>query len=559
MKTKEIHLKLIETSDIHGNFFPYNFVTDRPDEGSLARVAALLETMRARWGENLMYVDNGDILQGQPTAYYYNYVDTKTEHVAAAMLNYLHCDVGNLGNHDIEGGHEVYDRWVKQCRFPVLGANIIDTRTGKPYLPPYVVLERGGARIAFLGMITPAIPMWLPETLWSGLRFEDMEECAARWVPLILERERPDVLVGVFHAGKESVREVDFYNEDAAMDIARRVKGFDVILLGHDHQRFCERVRRDDGGEVWIVDPAQGGVMVGEVDIRLSKLGDRLVRKRVTARLVRTAYSGVSRAFMEHFAPAFDAVEAYVSRRIGSVTETLDTESAYFGPSAFIDFIHTLQLDITGADISFSAPLSYDAVIRAGDIHMRDMFSLYRYENLLYTLRLKGSEVKSYLEYSYALWTNRMTSPDDHIMLLNPIGRSKRRMGFRNFAFNFDSAAGIRYTVDVTRPQGEKITILSMADGRPFDLEADYRVAVNSYRANGGGELLTVGAGIPNERLAERIVNITPKDLRYYLTERIEREGTVRPRPLGLWRFVPAEWATEAIRRDRRLLFGHTS
>ena len=556
MKTRDIHLKLIETSDIHGNFFPYNFVTDQPTEGSLARVCALLEKMREKYGQRLIYIDNGDILQGQPTAYYYNFVDTQTEHPGAAMLNYLRCDVGNMGNHDIEAGHAVYDRWVRECHFPVLGANIIDVHTGEPYLTPYVMLEREGVRIAVLGMITPAIPMWLPETLWSGLRFEDMEECARRWIPLIREKERPDLVIGVFHAGKESVRQVDFYNEDATMDIARNVPGFDVLLIGHDHRRYCGTVTNVEGRRVWVVNPANNGVMVGDVDIHLSKLGSRVVRKKITAKLTRVGNYGVSRSFMDCFAGVYDTVEDFVSRRIGTVAETMSTEPAYFGPSAFIDFIHSMQLELTGADISFCAPLSYDAEIRAGDMHMRDMFTLYRYENMLYTMRLTGREVKAYLEYSYALWTNRMQSPADHIMLLTPIDNAGKRLGFQNFAFNFDSAAGIRYTVDVTRPQGEKLHILSMADGRPFEPDAVYRVAINSYRGNGGGELLTIGAGIPKEELASRIVDTTSKDLRYYLMEYIGRQGVVRPKSLDLWRFIPEEWTKDAIERDRRLLFG---
>ncbi len=556
MKTKEIRLKLIETSDIHGNFFPYNFVTDQPTEGSLARVCALLEKMREKYGQRLIYIDNGDILQGQPTAYYYNFVDTQTEHPGAAMLNYLRCDVGNMGNHDIEAGHAVYDRWVRECHFPVLGANIIDVHTGEPYLTPYVMLEREGVRIAVLGMITPAIPMWLPETLWSGLRFEDMEECARHWVPLIREKERPDLVIGVFHAGKESVRQVDFYNEDATMDIARNVPGFDVLLIGHDHRRYCGTVTNVEGRRVWVVNPANNGVMVGDVDIHLSKLGSRVVRKKITAKLTRVGNYGVSRPFMDCFADVYDTVEDFVSRRIGTVAETMSTEPAYFGPSAFIDFIHSMQLELTGADISFCAPLSYDAEIRAGDMHMRDMFTLYRYENMLYTMRLTGREVKAYLEYSYALWTNRMQSPADHIMLLTPIDNAGKRLGFQNFAFNFDSAAGIRYTVDVTRPQGEKLHILSMADGRPFEPDGVYRVAINSYRGNGGGELLTIGAGIPKEELASRIVDTTSKDLRYYLMEYIGRQGVVRPKSLDLWRFIPEEWTKDAIERDRRLLFG---
>ena len=556
MKTRDIHLKLIETSDIHGNFFPYNFVTDQPTEGSLARVCALLEKMREKYGQRLIYIDNGDILQGQPTAYYYNFVDTQTEHPGAAMLNYLRCDVGNMGNHDIEAGHAVYDRWVRECHFPVLGANIIDVHTGEPYLTPYVMLEREGVRIAVLGMITPAIPMWLPETLWSGLRFEDMEECARRWIPLIREKERPDLVIGVFHAGKESVRQVDFYNEDATMDIARNVPGFDVLLIGHDHRRYCGTVTNVEGRRVWVVNPANNGVMVGDVDIHLSKLGSRVVRKKIKAKLTRVGNYGVSRSFMDCFAGVYDTVEDFVSRRIGTVAETMSTEPAYFGPSAFIDFIHSMQLELTGADISFCAPLSYDAEIRAGDMHMRDMFTLYRYENMLYTMRLTGREVKAYLEYSYALWTNRMQSPADHIMLLTPIDNAGKRLGFQNFAFNFDSAAGIRYTVDVTRPQGEKLHILSMADGRPFEPDAVYRVAINSYRGNGGGELLTIGAGIPKEELASRIVDTTSKDLRYYLMEYIGRQGVVRPKSLDLWRFIPEEWTKDAIERDRRLLFG---
>ena len=158
---------------------------------------------------------------------------------------------------------------------------------------------------------------------------------------------------------------------------------------------------------------------------------------------------------------------------------------------------------------------------------------------------------------SYALWTNQMKFPEDHIMLLDDTKDDNQRSGFKNFSFNFDSAAGILYTVDVTKPVGEKLTILSMADGRPFDLNKEYRVAVNSYRGNGGGELLTKGAGIPVEQLKSRIIKSTDKDLRYYMMQYIERHGTVNPQPINQWRFVPEEWAEPAIIRDRKILFGH--
>ncbi len=139
-----ITLKFVETSDVHGCYFPYDFIQNKQMRGSLARVSSYVKEEREVYGDNLILMDNGDILQGQPVAYYYNYMDIASVHVCAAMLNYMRYDVGNMGNHDVETGHAVYDRWVGQCDFPILGANIVDVKTGKPYLKPYEVLERNG-------------------------------------------------------------------------------------------------------------------------------------------------------------------------------------------------------------------------------------------------------------------------------------------------------------------------------------------------------------------------------------------------------------------------------
>lgn len=159
---------------------------------------------------------------------------------------------------------------------------------------------------------------------------------------------------------------------------------------------------------------------------------------------------------------------------------------------------------------------------------------------------------------SYALWTNRMTSADDPLLLLRdrPREGAADRAVFQNPSYNFDSAAGILYTVDVTKPEGQKVHIVSMADGTPFDEAKMYRVAVNSYRGNGGGELLTRGAGIPQDELEKRILSSTDKDLRYYLMQYIERQQTLTPRSLNQWRFIPEDWAGPASSRDYKRLFG---
>ena len=549
---KEVVLNIIETSDVHGSYFPYNFITRKPQNGSLARLSSLVNERRSQYKDAFMLVDNGDILQGQPIAYYYNYIDTKTEHVCASMLNYLRYDLGNMGNHDVEPGHAVYDRWVSQCKFPILGANIIDTKTNKPYLPPYKILEREGVKVAVLGMITPAIPSWLPEQLWSGLRFDNMETTARHWVKIIKEKEKPDIIIGLFHAGPEGNSLGDAI-ENGSEIVARNVPGFDVVFMGHDHQRHCRKVVNAAGDSVLITGPSNAARCVSDVMIKVVKKNGKLVKKEVSGQITELDAYPVDQAFMKTFDPQYRATLNFVSRKIGRMSSAISSKDAFFGPSAFVDLLHQLQMDLTGADISFCAPLSPTAEIKEGDIYVSDMFNLYRYENMLYTMKLSGKEIKGFLEMSYALWTNQMKSASDHLLLLDD---SKSGFGrFKNPTFNFDSAAGIIYTVDVTKPEGSRVDIKNMADGTPFQMDKVYKVAVNSYRGNGGGDLLTKGAGIPKEELKSRIITSTEKDLRYYLMKRIEEKKQLDPKPLNQWKFIPEEWTVPAAKRDYETVF----
>lgn len=556
---KVVRLKIVETSDVHGNFYPYDFIRRQPASGSLARVQAFVRQERQRYGDNLILLDNGDILQGQPSAYYYNYMDTVSPHLTAEMQNYMDYDAGTVGNHDIETGRAVFDRWAADCRFPVLGANVIDRSTGRPHFKPYVMLEREGVRIAILGMITPAIPMWLSENLWPGLSFEDMEATARRWMPVIREQEKPDLIIGLFHAGKKAVLMGGKYRDNASVEVACNVSGFDVVLAGHDHARACFQVANADGDSVWVVNPANNAVTVGDVEVTLTLQDGKVTGKRVESRLTDVGALEPDRDFMAHFSAQHDTIQAFVSKKIGRFTRSISTRPAYFGPSAFVDLIHRLQLEIGQAEISLAAPLSFDARIEEGDICVSDMFNLYKYENMLYTMSLSGKEIRGALEMSYALWTTQMQAPDDDLLLLRePSGQGKgaeERTFFRNPSYNFDSAAGILYTVDVTRPAGQKVTILSMADGTPFDENRMYRVAVNSYRGNGGGELLTRGAGIPQEKLKDRILFSTDKDLRYYLMQYIAQRKVITPESLEQWKFIPQNWVKPAAERDYRKLF----
>ena len=546
--SKSVTLRIVETSDVHGAFFPYDFTERRPMSGTMARVSSYIKRQRKEMGDRLILLENGDILQGQPTCYYTNFVATDKPNIAAEVVNYLKYDAQTFGNHDVEVGHKVYDKWIKELDCPTLGANIIDLKSGKPYVEPYLMLEREGVRIAILGMLTPAIPNWLHQNLWSGMRFEEMVSCARKWVKILREQEKADIVIGLFHSGWDGGIVTDSYDEDATKKVAEQVEGLDVIFFGHDH---TERKVAING--TLCLDPASNAKKVACVTIQVSN--GKVVSKK--AELVDVTKEDIDEDFMRHFQPQTDAIKAFVERKIGTFSETMYSRDAFFGSAAFVDLIHDLQLEYTKADVSFTAPLIFDSEINAGPVYMSDMFKLYRFENGIYVLRMTGKEIRQHLELSYDQWVNTMKIPDDHIMLLAPKAPGdNQREGFKNFTFNFDSAAGIDYVVDVTKPDGEKVKILQFSDGRPFSEDAWYRVAMNSYRGNGGGELLVRGAGIPWDSIPQRIEFMSDRDQRYYLTQKIEREGTITPRAHNNWRFIPDAWAKPAIERDRKALFG---
>ena len=443
---KTVTLRIIETSDVHGAFFPYDFIERRPMNGTMARVSTYLKRQRQKFGNRLILLDNGDILQGQPTCYYSNYVKTDLPNVAAEVINYLKYDAEVFGNHDIETGHIVYDKWIRELNCPTLGANIIDTKSGKPYVEPYLMLERNGVRIAVLGMLTPAIPNWLHQNLWSGMRFEEMVSCARKWVKTLREQEKADIVIGLFHSGWDGGISTLHYNEDATKKVAEEVEGFDVIFFGHDHTEHNSTLSNG----VLCLDPSCNAIKVAQATIQCSFINGHWAITRKQGEIIDITKETVDEDYVKHFQPQIDSIRQFVEQPIGTFLTSMSSRDAFFGTAAFVDYIHDLQLEHTGADVSFNAPLQFDTEVRKGTVYMNDMFKLYRYENQIYTLRMTGREIRQHLEMSYNLWVNTMRTPDDHIMLLTDQSwDDKQRMGFKNLTFNFDSAAGIDYEAPV--------------------------------------------------------------------------------------------------------------
>lgn len=555
---------ILQTTDLHGVILPYDFIEKKEMEVSMAGISTYVK--KARKGKNpVILLDNGDNLQGQPAVYYYNFIDTISPHLNAEAMNFLNYDAGTVGNHDIEAGHQVYDRLVIDYNFPLLAANAVDITTGKPYFDPFTIINKDGIRVAVLGLITPSVPEWLPPELYSGIKFRDMLETAKDFMPEIM-KEKPDLVVGLFHSGwdepGDEAGQGSHYDENGVYAIAMNVPGFDIILCGHNHNIHNRKIVNSAGDTVMILEGGSRAAKIARADVTFS--GNKTngkKQKTISGKIINVSEYPSDHEFMGKFEEQMEELMEYVDKEIAVFEAPVTSRDSYFGSSPFIDMIHSIQLEITEADISFAAPLSFDVKIHEGPVTVGDMFKLYRFENMLYTMSMTGSEIKKYLEFSYSEWLNTMKGPDDYLLKFR-VGKDGKPIltngeaWLRNQPYNFDSAAGIDYTVDASRPEGKRVNIISFSNGDPFDLNENYKVALNSYRGNGGGGHLTAGAGITRKELQERLIRSTDRDLRYYILQYLEAKKSVRPAALNNWRIIPEEWVSNARARDYELLFG---
>ncbi len=562
-KPQEADLVMLFTTDLHGACLPFDFKKNEPAKTSLANVSTYVKQQREENPDAVMLFDTGDFLQGQPSIYYYNFVDTTDMHIMPRVYNYLKYDAVGVGNHDIEPGEDVYGRRLpSQFEMPWLCANAIDQRTGKPMFQPYTVIERQGIKVAVLGMITPHIHAWLPKTLWPNLEFEDMVECAQKWVPIIQQKEQPDLLIGLFHAGYDyTVGDCDLdtkYNENGSVPAAIKVPGFDIVLCGHDHQPSMFNVANVAGDSVLILDAQTQAMKVGRAAIHF-QLVDGKYQKTIKPELIDMTQVEPDADFCATFQPTIDEVNSYVDAPLGELTAPLYGEPSLYGPSEFQDFIHEAQLWATGADISFAAVLAPRDMIPAGPITMRHLFTLYKYENQLFTLAMTGEEVKTYLEFGFANQYNQMASANDHLLAFKKDADGKYIMNaygpqYVTPTFNYTCAGGIKLTVDVSKPAGERVNILSMSDGSAFDLTKTYKVAINSYQASGGGDFIPKGLGWDQEMLKERTIAAAPKDVRRYIAEYIQQLKTITPRSRDDWQVIPTDWWKKGIEIDKKFI-----
>lgn len=549
--------RILTTNDVHGCYFDSVYVGDRT-KNSLLAVSYLVDSVRAAaGGENVVLIDAGDCLQGDNAAYYFNYVDTVTPHLYGRMADYMKYDAVAVGNHDIETGHPVYDRLDREMKTPLLAANAMADATGKPYFQDYVILKRHGVKIAVLGYTNPNMKNWLSYSLWSGMKFESLIPLVQNDVDRVIDKEKPHLVIVAVHAGTGNGDGTQL--ESQGMDLFKSLKGVDFLICAHDHRPFVAQ-----GDSICLINSGSHCRNVGSGTVTMEFRDGKCVSKTLEAGLMPVRRDKVDNEMKEVFRPDYEAVKEFTLRPVGELEVPLRTRDAYAGMSDYINLLHAVSLSVPEARLSLAAPLTFNGYVRPGTLLYNDLFTVYPFENQLYVVRMTGKEVRDCLEYSYAAWVNTVKgSGDEHILRIvnEPDPRTgQKRWSFVGRSYNFDSAGGLVYDVDVTKPAGSRITVKSLADGSPFSEEAEYNVAMTSYRASGGGGILREGAGIDTDSIDSRIVARYPeiRELVYgYLQEHgsIDPDVIGNPELIGEWHFIPAAIADRLMDKDMRLMF----
>lgn len=549
--------RILTTNDVHGCYFDSVYVGDRT-KNSLLSVSYLVDSVRAAvGGENVVLIDAGDCLQGDNAAYYFNYVDTLTPHLYGRMADYMEYDAVAVGNHDIETGHSVYDRLDKEMKTPLLAANAIADASGKPYFQDYVILKRHGVKIAVLGFTNPNIKNWLSYSLWSGMRFESLIPLVQNDVDRVIEKEKPHLVIVAVHAGTGNGDGAQL--ESQGLDLFKSLKGVDFLVCAHDHRPF---VAQNDS--ICLINSGSHCRNVGSGTVTLEFKDGKCISKTLEACLMPVRKEKVDTEMKEMFRSDYEAVREFTLRPVGELKVPLRTRDAYAGMSDYINLLHAVSLSVPEARLSLAAPLTFNGYVRPGTLLYNDLFTVYPFENQLYVVRMTGKEVRDCLEYSYAAWVNTVKGRgDEHILRIvnEPDPRTgQKRWSFVGRSYNFDSAGGLVYDVDVTKPAGSRITVKSLADGSPFSEDAEYNVAMTSYRASGGGGILREGAGIDTDSIDSRIVARYP-EIRELVYDYLQEHGSIdpdvigSPELIGEWHFIPAAIADRLMDKDMKLMF----
>jgi 2',3'-cyclic-nucleotide 2'-phosphodiesterase/3'-nucleotidase len=470
---------------------------------------------------NVLLIDSGDTIQGAPLEYYHNKENNQPPDPMMLAMNELHYDAMTVGNHEYNFGLKVLEKARGEAQFPWLSANTYNKGTEETHYKPYIVKEIAGVRVGVLGLTTPGIPNWENAPNYAGLEFREPVSEAKKWVPVLREKERADVVVIAMHMGlEEDLRTGELNpgqvtNENEGVSIARQVPGVDLIFLGHTHREISSLYING----VLLTQANYWGRHLARADVYLENDGSKW---HIFARSARTIPADdkldPDPTILKIGEPYDRETQAWLSRPIGESAAELTAAEARFRDTAILDLIQRVQLEAGKADVSMAAVFNPEARIAKGSVTVRDIAGLYVYENTLVVIEVTGQQLKDALEHSAKYF--RPYEP----------GKSPAELVDERIpAYNFDIAEGVNYVLNIAKPIGQRIENLQYR-GKPLSPTQKVRLATNNYRVNGGGGY-TMYKGAP-------VVYRSSQEIRELIIEWVERHKIIPTEPTNNWKIV---------------------
>ncbi|KRO03728.1 2,3-cyclic-nucleotide 2-phosphodiesterase [Levilactobacillus paucivorans] len=473
------HLKILSTSDVHGYVYPTGYSTpnDKRDFGFL-KAATVIDTVRqeADPDDIVLTIENGDWIQGSPFAAYIAKHDDAPRDLFTQLSSAMAYDAGVLGNHEFNYGLSYLRSCEAARQYPLLGANIQGGQRAGIVDAPYTILERGGVKIAILGLTTAYIPMWEAAGHIEGLTFVSAFTTAQHWVPRL--RELADVVIVAYHGGLEADPLTGdpterLTGENEGYQLMTAVPGIDALITGHQHREIAGVYQG-----VPVTQPGEKGVAVGLIDLELDA-HHQVVTHR--AELLSTAQATPKRALQALTTATEAAVQAWLDQPIGQVTGAslvvTDSFDARLHGHPYLQFVNEVAMDAGQTDIALTSLFNDDVRGLGTHVTMRQLLNSYGYPNTLVVERLTGSALKAALERSASFFTCEGSTVKVNPAFIYP----KLQL------YNYDVYSGIDYTFDLHQPIGQRVVDLSY-HGQPIQPDQELLIAVNQYRGNGGGD-----------------------------------------------------------------------
>ena len=516
-----VQITILGTTDLHGNIDPIDYYTNKPDNRGLAKIATLIKRARKE-NPNSLLIDSGDTIQGTPLESFHNRKNNTPPDPMMLVMNSLNYDAMTVGNHEYNFGLKVLEKARAEANFPWLSANTYDIAKPQTHYKPYIVKEVAGVKIGILGLTTPGIPNWDNPPNYAGLEFHEPVSEARKWVAVLRDKEKVDVVVIAMHMGLgEDLRTGEVSpgqvpHENEAIAIAQEVPGVDVIFMGHTHREVPSLYING----VLLTQANYWGKNLARADVYLQKNanGGWRVYAKSACTLAADDHVEPDAEAMKIAQPYDNETQGWLTRVIGESAEELTAKDARFRDTAILDLIQKVQMEAGKADVSMVASFNSEARIAKGPVSVRDIAGLYVYENTLVVLEVTGQQLKDALEHSAKYFKAYVPGkpPSDLVDEKIP-------------AYNFDIAEGVTYDLDISKPIGQRIQNLRF-HGQPLSMTKKLRLATNNYRVNGGGGY-TMYKDAP-------VVYRSSGEIRELIIDWVERNKTIPVTPNNNWRIV---------------------